>query len=286
MRRSLLNFILASACGASALLAASSPIGVVTSGTSLRINKALAPSNATVFDGSQVSTEAGTAVVRLTSGGRLTVDARSDATLRSDRIVLDRGAVTIAGYAADANQLQIKAVGSSRAHVAVKGPVVEVASLSGSTQVFNAQGLNVANIPEGKAVSLSVPANASNAVTNVTGMVTRRGNSLFLTDDTSQVTMELRGGPLTPGHRFAISGTLAKGGEASTVLDVATASETSGEGSGAAAGGGAGPQAPAGGGAGESHTAAILAGITVAGVLAGIAALASHESEPFISPTR
>ena len=141
--------------GVPAGFAATQVIGVAMSEGSILVNDARTPGNATILDGSVLQTESSASQVHFKDGSQLRLDADSRARLYTDHVDLQRGSVKISDYAAKANGLSVKAGDGSSANVTVKGKVIEVAALTGSVHVFNATGLNVANLLPGRALDLT-----------------------------------------------------------------------------------------------------------------------------------
>ena len=175
---------------------------------SILVNDARTPGNATILDGSVLQTESSASQIHFKDGAQLRVDADSRARLYSDHVDLQRGSVKISDYAAKANGLSVKAADGSSANVTVKGKLIEVAALTGSVHVFNATGLNVANLLPGRALDLTPQDAGASSPSSFTGCAIKSGNDLLLTDETSNVTAQLRGGKITPGERVQITGSL------------------------------------------------------------------------------
>jgi hypothetical protein len=281
--------------GVPAGLAATQVIGVAMSEGSILVNDARTPGNATILDGSFLQTESSASQVHFKDGAQLRVDADSRARLFSDHVDLQRGSVKISDYAAKANGLSVKAGDGSSANVTVKGKVIEVAALTGSVHVFNAAGLNVANLLPGRALDLTPQDAGASAPSSFTGCAIKSGNDLLLTDETSNVTAQLRGGKINPGERIQITGSLVPNatpaGSATQVLSVNSVKEIGGTctaggtnhptpvaGSAAAAGGSTG-------GVGWSTPAIVtVAAIGAAGLGVGIAAATGAFSSSSTSP--
>jgi hypothetical protein len=283
------------AIGIPAGFAATQVIGVAMSEGSILVNDARTPGNATILDGSVLQTESSTSQVHFKDGAQLRVDADSRARLFSDHADLQRGSVKISDYAAKANGLSVKAGDGSSANVTMKGKVIEVAALTGSVHVFNAAGLNVANLLPGRALDLTPQDAGASSPSSFTGCAIKSGNDLLLTDETSNVTAQLRGGKINPGQRIQITGSLVPNatpaGTATQVVSVTSVKEIGGSctaggtnhpapvaGSAAAAGGSTG-------GVGWSTPAIItVSAIGAAGLGFGIAAATGAFSGSSSSP--
>jgi hypothetical protein len=177
----------------------------------------------------------------------------------------------------------------------VKGKIIEVAALTGKVHVFNANGLNVANLLPGRALDLTPQDAGASSPSSFTGCAVKSGNDLLLTDETSNVTTQLRGGKIYPGQRIQITGTLVPNATPSSaatqVISVTGVKEIGGTcvaggtntpapvaGSAAAAGG-------ATGGVGWSTPAIVTVSlIGAAGLGVGIAAATGAFSSSSTSP--
>jgi hypothetical protein len=189
------------------LLAAATPIGVVVSGASFMLNNTASTGNATVLDESSVQTGPAGASIRLNNGGRVTFAADSRGTLSSRRLLLEQGSVQIDGYSVNANNLRIDA-DHARATVSLRGEVVAVAASAGKVRIFNAAGINVANLSRGNALDLQSQKLGISALSSMTGCVTKAGKAFLLTDATSKVAVVLHGENLKAGEAVHVSGTI------------------------------------------------------------------------------
>jgi hypothetical protein len=279
--------------GVPAGFAATQVIGVAMSEGPILVNDARTPGNATILDGSVLQTESSASQIHFKDGAQLRVDADSRARLYSDRVELQRGSVKISDYAARANGLSVKAAGGSSANVTVKGKVIEVAALTGNVQVFNATGLNVANLLPGRALDLTPQDAGASSPSSLTGCAVKSGNDLLMTDETSYITVQLRGGKITAGERVQITGSLvpnaAPVSPATQVISVTSVKEVGGTcgPAGTPVGGTGGAQAAGGvtGGVGFSAKAIVaISVIGAAGLGVGIAAATGAIGGSSISP--
>jgi hypothetical protein len=265
----------AALCGSIATLTASPPIiGVARSWGAFLVNDASVPGSATILDGAFLKTVDAASDLNLSGGERVTMSSNSSATVHRDRLILDRGTAEFTGTAAyrvEARDLQIGASDSAaRVRVAIdRQNRVLVASLGGTAEVRTAQGMLVARVFPGTALTMS--ASGSTAV-DLTGTVQQQNGQFYLTDDVTKVKVELRGANLKSlvGKHVHIVGT--ESGEAAAgvppTVTVATATQV---GAGAAGAGGAATAAGAAGGA--FPTIAVIGGVVaVGGTLGGLAA--------------
>jgi hypothetical protein len=263
-------------CGSIATLAASPPvIGVARSWGAFLVNDASVPGSATILDGTSLKTVDASSDLNLTGGERVTMSSNSSAIVHHDRLILDRGTAEFTGAAAyrvEARDLRIGASDSAtRVRVAVdRQNRVLVASLGGAAEIRNTQGMLVARVLPGTALTMS--ASGSTAV-ELTGTVQQQNGEFYLTDDVTKVKVELRGSNLKAlvGKHVHVAGTesgeTAAAGVPQTV-NVATATQV-----GAGAAGTAGAATAAGVAGGAFPTIAVIGGVVaVGGALGGLAA--------------
>ncbi len=279
--------------GVPAAFAATPVIGVAMSEGSILVNDARTPGNATILDGNVLQTESAASQVHFKDGAQLRVDADSRARLYSDHVDLQRGSVKISDYAAKANGLSIKAGDGSSANVTVKGKVIEVAALTGSVHVFNATGLNVANLLPGRALELTPQDAGASSPSSFTGCAVKSGNDLLMTDETSYVTAQLRGGKITAGERIQITGSLVPNATpvtpATQVISVTSVKEVGGTcGPAGMPAGGAGAAQAAGGATGgvgfSTKAVVVISVIGAAGLGVGIASATGAIGGSSLSP--
>jgi len=188
--------------------AATPAIGVALSEGTIVVNDSQTPGNATVFNGTTLQTQRASSQVRLKDGAQVRFDLDSRGTLFSDHVDLQQGSARISDYSANANGLSVRATGDSSANVIMKGKVVEIAALTGNVQVFNAAGMNVANLLPGRALDLRPQDAGAKTPSLLTGCAVKSGSNLLLTDEASNVTAQLRGGNLKVGTRVHVTGEL------------------------------------------------------------------------------
>jgi hypothetical protein len=268
-------------CGFSSLgllSAATSGIGVAMSEGNILINSSSAAGNATIFNGNTLETQSASSQVRLNDGARLRLASDSRGTVFSDHVDLQKGSASITGYSANANGLNVRADGKASATISMRDQgVVEIAALTGSVHVFDAAGLNVANLLPGRALDLRPQDAGANAPSNLTGCAVKAGGNTLLTDETSNVTVQLRGGNVQTGQRVQITGSMVPNATppsgATQVINVTDVKQVGGpcRGAGSAAAGAGAAGAGAGSAIGTT-TVVIVAVAAAAGVGVGIAA--------------
>jgi hypothetical protein len=276
--------------------AATPAIGVALSEGNIVINDSQTPGNATVFNGTRLQTQSTSSQVRLKDGAQVRFDLDSRGTLFSDHVDLQQGSARISDYSANANGLSVRASGDSSANVTMKGKVVEIAALTGNVQVFNAAGINVANLLPGRALDLRPQDAGARAPSSLTGCAVRSGGNTLITDETSNVTAQLRGGNVKTGTRVQVTGTLVPNATpaspATQVIAVTGVKEVGGAcGGAAAAGGAAATGAAVGAGTAAGVSTGVIVGVGVAaaagigiGAAYGTGALGSNNCPQSTSP--
>ncbi len=285
-------------CGILVAVSASPPIvGVARSPGTFRLNDAPVPGTATLLDGASIATTRSTSDVNLTQGGRLMLASASAARVHRDRLILDRGTAELnsaAAYRIETRDLRIQgADAAARIRVAVDASHrVQIAALAGSAEVRNSQGLLVARVLPGTALQVQ---QTGDSAPRLTGQMCEQDGKYFLTDETNNVTVELRGPNLKSkaGKRVQVIGSPAAGATpaagASQVINVTGITDAGkgkqragavcasrGGAAAAAAGGAAGGAAAGAGGAGaaagvSATTIAVIGGAAAtAGTLGGL----------------
>lgn len=177
-------------CMLSYAAAGTAAIGTASARGDMRIDSYTVKGDATLFDGSVVETGQATADLHLNKGAEVTLATSSRGTLYSDRLVLQQGETELASsntFKVVANGLRVAAnEPNSRGLVTMKsGNTVEVAALTGSLGITNAQGVLLANIRPGKALSFSIAAGAADIKLGSdfegTGAISTEGGNYFLT---------------------------------------------------------------------------------------------------------
>jgi hypothetical protein len=259
------------ACGVMAT-AAETPLGVVRARGDIRVDNATVSGNSTIFSGSVVETGDARSHITLNTGGRVVLISGTRAALYQDRFVLQKGATDIAAASAlriEAGQLRISAPANSRLQVGMNGTdEVQVAAVSGQAEVRNSSGILIARVLQGEGVRLRGQ-DAPGSSSKLSGTLSRRNGRFFLTDETSRVTVELRGTGLerVVGSKIQVTGQTMSGvtpaAGASHVVSVSEFNVVGGAASGAA-----GKAAAAGMKAGLSKGAiAVIGGVAVAGTV-------------------
>jgi hypothetical protein len=280
------TFLLYTLSGAVTLVSAATPgIGVAMSQGNILVNDAKTAGNATLTDGSTLETWTAASQVRLNAGGQLNLSSSSRATVFADHIELQRGSAKVSDYSVNASGLSVRADKTSSATVSMRDQgVVEIAALTGNVHVYNAAGVNVANLLPGRALDLKPQDAGASASSSLTGCAVKAGDNVLMTDETSDVTVQLRGTAVKTGRRIQISGATVPNSTpakpATQVINVTSVKDVGGRcksGTAAALAGGAAAGAAGGAAAGTAGAAAgAAAGVSVTtAVVAGVAAAAA-----------
>lgn len=256
-------------------IAAPPAIGTVLATGSFRLDNATVRGNATLFEGATIETAETGSSMELSSGARVTLSPESKGRFFGDHVVLERGQGRLdktAGFHIEARGLTIQPeTGNATGRVLLASTRVQVAALTGSFRVLNASGMVVAKLPPG--LTLAFEPQISSRPTKLMGRLQIKNGHYLLTDETTNVTVELFGPGLAKevGHRVEVTGSLDP-----TVTPVSDASEfIRVTGVRPAPVSGAAPAGSAGGssGAAISGTAiAIIGGVAAAAVVGGLAA--------------
>ncbi|HEV2198925.1 MAG TPA: hypothetical protein VGR73_03820 [Bryobacteraceae bacterium] len=255
-------------------------IGVVEAHGAFRLDHATVSGNATLFEGAIIETAAGTSSEELRSGARVTLAPESRGRFFGDHVVLERGQGRLdraTGYFFEARGLTIQPeTGASTGRITLDAATgVQVAALTGSLRVLNAQRMVVAKVLPGAALAFSPQ--AGGGATRLTGHLVSKGGHYLLTDETTNVTVEITGAGLKKleGQRVEVSGysdpAATPVSDATQVIRATTISKLPG----GTAAAGAGGTAAGGGVSGlaiSATTVAIIGGVAAAAVVGGLAA--------------
>lgn len=176
--------------------------------------------------------------------------------------------------------------GASTARIRLgAGAGVQVAALTGSLRVLNAQRIVVAKVLPGAPLAFS-PQTGRAGTTRVTGRIVNKGGHFVLTDETTNVTVEIIGPGLKKeeGRRVEVTGfldaTATPVSDATQVIRVTGLARLP---AGTAAAGSGGTAAGGGGSSGlaiSGTTIAIIGGVAAAAVVGGLAASGTLSADP------
>jgi hypothetical protein len=297
---------MAAASAATSPATVSPAIGVVTAKGSFKLDNAPVMGNGTLTDGMRIETGRAVSDVRLVGGVKLVLGSDSRGQIFRNRMILEEGQGQfrhVGRFGIQAGNLHVHTDDPAAAgRVTLRGGKrVQVASLSGSFRVTNRNGVLLAAIPAGHALEFE-PSSEGGATppSRLTGCVQKVENQYFLTDETANITVELKGGHVEKfvGHKVEIVGAQVPGAKparhASQLVQVSQlksldkrctlpAGAIAG---GAAAGGAAAGGAAAGGTAAGTAagvaigTKAVVAGVVIAGAAtAGAVAATTGDGE-------
>ena len=256
-------------------------IGVVEASSSFRLDQATVSGNATLFEGATIETSYGQSSQELRNGARVTLLPGSKGRFYDDHMVLERGQGRFdraTGYFFEARGLTVQPeTGVSTARVALEpGTGVQVAVLAGSFRVLNARRMVVARVLPGSPLAFSPQSGVGTGNTRVTGRLVNKSGHYLLTDETTNVTVEVTGAGLkkVEGLRVEVSGfldpTATPVSDATQVIRVTSIARlpagTAAAGTGGTAGGGVSGLAI------SATTIAIIGGVVAAAVVGGLAA--------------
>jgi hypothetical protein len=283
------------------LMAGAPAIGVARASGDFRVDQAGVHGNSTLFDGTTVETGKVLSELQLQGGAKVILAADSRGKVYRDRIVLEKGAgqLKAAGaYGVEALGLRVlpDAAGSTFKVALNRSNHLEVAALHGTVHVANAQGVVVASLGAGRTLDLDPQAGAA-AASQLTGCLQKKNGKYILTDETTNVTVELQGAGLEKevGNKIEITGAMIPGATpaagTSQVIKVANFNRVSkGCGISPAAAAAAGGAAAGGAAAGISGTTiAIIGGVgataaTVGGLFAARDVLVVEEQRQPVEP--
>ncbi|MEZ5354555.1 MAG: hypothetical protein R2762_18135 [Bryobacteraceae bacterium] len=276
-------------------MAAAPVIGVATAKGSFKLDSAPVTGNGTLLDGVTIETSRAASELRLVGGVKMSMGAGSRGQLFRNRMVLERGTSqfsNVGQFGLEAKSLRIVADDANSAgRISVNGDNrVQVAAVSGSFRISNAKGVLLASLRAGHALEFEPQSSGGAAApSRLTGCVVKKDNQYFLTDDTANVTVQLKGGHIEKyaGHKVEVVGAQIPGAKpeagASQLVQVSELKDLDRRCSlpagaiagGAAAGGAAAGGATAGGVATAAGVAigtkAVVAGVIVAAAATGTA---------------
>jgi hypothetical protein len=216
-------------------LAAGPSIGIAMAEGPFQIDRAEVKGNASLFDGSEVTTGDASSRLRIHGGARLEIGANSQARVFASHAELERGAGQLeapSAYALEARKLRILTEGpKAMARVQLDGPrAVLVSAVNGRVRVLTASGLLVANLAAGRNFRFESQAGATEAF-EITGCLLKKNGRFIVVDQTTSQVFDVRGTDLTAelGNRVTVKGTAAPGAQpvdgATQVIIVQSATE-------------------------------------------------------------
>lgn len=267
-------------------LAAPPAIGIAQSTGRFQMDNSPVSGTATVFEGSRIDTKSSAPRIDLQSGPSFQLSPDSRAVVYGNRAVIEQGGGIFESSERASGTFQVQArnlsiqsdQGAGSARVQLAGATrVQVAALRGAVRVRNAQGVLVASLAPGTSLEFD-PQASQGGKARVSGCLQRKANRFMLTDETTSVTMELRGEGLDKevGNNVLVNGTMEAVADLQAI-NVTTIERVgkgcSGRVGKAAAGAGAGGAAAATGWALSGTTIAIIGGVAAAATVGGLAAV-------------
>jgi len=268
-------------------------IGTVTTPGTMQIDRSLVRGNATLFEGTTIETNRSASSIQLSRGAQVSLGAFSRARVFADRVMLEKGDIRFS-HSDSAFRLEVPdglvirpETAEASAQVTLgNGAEVTVAALAGSWDAWNRRGVLVAKVAAGRV--LEFEPQASSTPSRVTGCLTKRSGHFLLTDETTNVMVEVTGEGLQKeqGNRVEITGAqdpaatpAPDASELIRVTGVKRISKGCEKGKQSAAPAGASGERGTGSGV-SAKTIAIVAGVAVAAVVGGLAAAGKLKSDP------
>jgi hypothetical protein len=276
--------------------AATPAIGTMLAKGSFRVDNATISGNATLFEGSLLETVLASSSVQLNSGARIALASESRGRLFGDRLVLEKGGTDLensTGFRLVALGLTIQPDrGASTGSLIFESPRrLRVSAVTGSFRVLNTSGQLIANLAAGSALAFEPQQGPSN-VARVSGCLENKSGHYLLTDEVTNVTVEIAGNGVAQeaGNKVEVTGatdpTATPASDASQLVrarEIHRIAKGCGSKAVAAAAGTGGAIGAAGASAGGGiaiTTVAIVGGVAAAAVVGGFAAQSTQADAP------
>jgi hypothetical protein len=191
--------------------AGNTAIGLAVSPGHLLVNGARVNGNATLTEGLELRTENAPGSVHYANGATVLLDRNSRAKVFADHLLLEDGAGQTGGkqpMAVWSLGFRVVAEASSQARVDRKQDIVTVESLRGPVGVFSKEGVLLARVTEGRALSFQ-PMATKDGMSSYTGRIAKDGNRFVIPDEVTGRTIEVEGVGLDReiGQRVTVRGT-------------------------------------------------------------------------------
>ncbi len=274
--------------------AAAPAIGTALAKGAFRVDNTTTTGNATLFEGSVLETANASSSIQLNSGARVSLSSDSRGRLFGDRLVLEKGGTNLessTGFRLVALGLTIQPErGITTGSVIFESPRrLRVSASTGSFRVLNTSGQLIANLAAGAALAFEPQQGASNAA-HVSGCLQNKSGHYILTDETTNVIVEVAGSGVAKeaGNKVEVTGasdpTATPAADATQLVrvrEIKRVSKGCGNGGAIAAAAGTGGAAGAATGAAAGGvavtTVAIVGGVAAAAVGGGLAARSEDE---------
>jgi hypothetical protein len=266
--------------------AASPAIGRIVAKGAFRADNVTVTGNATLLEGSTIETAQAVTSLELLSGAKFRLQPDSKGRIFGDHAVLERGAGSLeksTGFHVEARGLSIRpeTADATGSVALLANQRIQVSALTGSFRVLNAQGMVVARLRPGTA--LAFQPQGPQGLTRVQGVLQVKSGHYLITDETTNVTVEVIGEGLDKevGRRVDLTGTADPSATpvsgASQIIRVTSARRLPG---GAAPAGSGGFPPPGSSGVGISAgTVAIIGGVAAGAAVGGLAAAGVFEGQ-------
>src|SRR5579884_3186702 len=198
-----------------AMAAVNTPIGVLTTVGTARMDNAEVRGNGTVLDGALVETSANPSQLSLKNGTRFELSPNSRAKVYDNRLLLEKGASQIHAsgtYSVRINSITVVPYGpDATVRVMRTGPMsLEVAAIRGHADVRNGDGLLIALVVPGSPLDLAQQPEGAAGPSRVYGKLVKTTEGYTLQDVTTNVIVELKGSDLdgAVGRCVVVTGSL------------------------------------------------------------------------------
>lgn len=194
--------------------AAGPALGVAMANGSFHVGTSEVKGNASLFDGSQITMGSASSKLRFSNGTRMELGTGAQALVRTDRVVLQRGAGQVQGgaaYGLDARTLRINPLETQAiARVQLEGAnAVRVSAVNGPVRVTTASGTLVARLEAGANLRFEPQSGSSEDAFEVSGCLLKKGGQFILVEAITNQIFQLRGPDQTGqlGNRVKVKGT-------------------------------------------------------------------------------
>ena len=214
--------------------AAGPSLGVITSNGDFLLDNAKVSGNATLTEGSRVKTTKLPSTLRLNDGSRVILAEGASAKVHRGRLVLEEGLSEFRSsgkFEVEAAAYRIVAEPTAAGRVfRSDDKTVQVASLNGTLRVFNARGIQLANVVAGGDIlAFTLQAEGAAPPSTFFGCLLKKTDRYVIYDQTTRITVELRGNEeefeQEWGNRVQVVGTTettAQSEVAAQVMNVST----------------------------------------------------------------
>jgi O-antigen ligase len=180
---------------------AAAVIGTVSTPGSARVDHSTIQGNATLFEGATIETDGSAATIELRRGAHVSLAAFSRARVFAERVVLEKGDAEFGQRESKRFRLEVRELITIRpeghatsGRISAARASVIVAASSGSLDALNQHGTLIATLAPGRVLEFNPqPAGTQS---HVAGCLTQRSGHFLLTDETTNVVVEVAGAGL------------------------------------------------------------------------------------------